>query len=342
MLWMACSHTAFCVPDPAAKARPAGRWIRILGGVALVSAALHTGAWLLATGWIEAESPGFFAAAAASGWTIHTAEQRRAGWPWTATVRLSGVTAHRGGDDVALQWKSDEIDVSLAPGDLAALHVSAHGNQEIGLGPEAGLGWRADRAVLRIPFAGAPWTFESRGMVIDAARPIRVGGVTGQGTPAAMEASATDVRMTPPLPAPFDSGLAMSASVSSAPPFPAATPTAAAAALWRAQGGRARAPSLEVRWGPLHATGSGDGGLDANLQPVGQAILSVEGAPALVDALSQDGVLQPGPASAVRAVLGLLALAAGGGPIRLPVSLADHVVAVAGFPLARLAPVVWP
>ncbi len=112
--------------------------------------------------------------------------------------------------------------------------------------------------------------------------------------------------------------------------------------MWRARGGRVTASSLEVRWGPLHATGSGDGGLDADLQPVGQAVLLIDGAPALVDAISREGVLPPGPASAIRAVLGLLVLAAGAGPIRLPVVLADRIVAVAGFPIARLATVVWP
>jgi hypothetical protein len=239
-----------------------------------------------------------------------------------------------------VRWTAQAVDVTLSPRDLAALHVSVLGDQSIGVGTGVALHCLAASADLRIPFAATPATFEIRALQVDAGRSILASLVTGQVTQSAATLAAVKVTVSPPFPAPFDADLAFTAAVASTPAFPVADPSAATVAAWRSKGGRVTIPGAELRWGPLHATGSGTGELDARLQPAGQAALNVEGAPALLDAAAQEGMLQPGPAAAMRGVLALLALA-GPGPARIPISLGNGTLAVASFPLARLAPVVW-
>ena len=141
--------------------------------------------------------------------------------------------------------------------------------------------------------------------------------------------------------APFDGSASLSLRVVVTQPFPATPTPAQSAALWQRAGGRVEVREFALRLASLAVDGSGEGGLDARLQPEGQATLRVAGAAAVLDAAAAAGLVAAGPASAMRAVLGLLTLAAHGGPVTLPVELADRTVTVARFPLLRLPVLDW-
>ena len=194
-------------------------------------------------------------------------------------------------------------------------------------------------AWLRIPLDGpAPATFELRDFVTQG---FRAGLVNGRATASAFELTAAPVVLDRALAPPFDRGFALTVGASLNPSLhDAATPRETAAA-WQAGGGELTVPRLELQWGPVHMTGSGSAGLDVKLQPRGKATLRIDGAPEVLEAAARAGLVAPGPASAVRAVLGLLALASPGGAISVPVTLENGVLIAAQFPLLRLPQLDW-
>ena len=297
----------------------------------------HGAAWFIVTGQIMAAVPAALGNAPAYGWTIEAGPPARAGWPWAAVVHLPDVTAYSMA--APLRWTAARLDLTVLPQDIGALRVSPVGAQTVQAGGGEPIAVMARQTTLRVPFAqDMPTTLE----VLDLDAPgLRAGRLAATLTPLDAQVTATSVRQSPPLPRPFDGRMTLSARLTLNHPIPFGASAAAAASAWRSAGGEAAVPELDLLWGPLHATGSARIWLDPALQPVAQARVQVAGAAELVDAAVGAGVLAPGPASAVRAVLGLLSLAAKGGPLTLPIDLTDHVLTVARFPLARLPPLDW-
>ena len=125
------------------------------------------------------------------------------------------------------------------------------------------------------------------------------------------------------------------------PPFPVAADPAASAAQWQQAGAAISLPEFTVDWGPLMGSGHATGGLDAEMQPAGHGEVAARGIIELLDAAARAGLLAPSAAQAVRAVLGILTLAAPGTPLRLPLGLANGTIEVAQFPLVRVPRIDW-
>jgi hypothetical protein len=295
----------------------------------------HWAAWRYATGRIMADMPVVLANAAAFGWTIETGPPQRAGWPWAAVVRLP----HGVASTAALRWTTEWIDVAIVPRDPGALQVSPSGAQTIQTPGAAPLPFSARQATLRVPLAGdEPLTLDVRDL--DGGG-IRTGRLEATLAPLDASIAASSIELAQRLPDPFSGGIAVMAHLALTRPVSAGATPAAAAAQWRAAGGEARITEFNLRWGPLEASGNGSLRLDAALQPQAEARVEMTGAGALVDAAAEAGLLAAGPASAARAVLGVLTVAAKGGPLGVPVSLRDRVLTVAQFPLLKLPPMNW-
>jgi hypothetical protein len=106
---------------------------------------------------------------------------------------------------------------------------------------------------------------------------------------------------------------------------------------WRAAGGRLRFEALLLDWGPLEATGRGEGGLDEQRRLQGQLELPIERpAPVLTAIANGSGVDR----DAQRA---LALLAAGytisGDDITLDVEARDGILRLEGLPVRTLPPV---
>jgi hypothetical protein len=319
----------------------------LAAGVLVAIVVLDTVLWWAATRQIEAAAPGVAEMAARAGWLIESGAPTRGGWPFAATVQFPAVKAMRPLGGTTIRWTAPSVAITLRPWAPRVLLVAATGTQTFSLGEAAPLAVQAGVAEVRVPLAGGPSVFAFRDVAIgpENGRPghdgVRVAHLTGEVEALAAGFTADGVAISPALQPPFDGPLAVSGGLHLTSGFPdAATPQASALA-WREAGGRAEVPAMTLRWGPLVIAGSAQGGLDAQLQPQGQMRLQVTGAAQVLDAAGRAGLLAPGPAAAARAVLSLLALAAHGGPVPIPISLADRTLTVGQFPLLRLPLLDW-
>ena len=342
MAWFCGRRAARCVfgltiQQPLTRGHT--RWALSLGGLIGVVLLVHGAAWWIIGGRLIDGIHAFTATAASEGWRIDSGTPERSGWPWAATVRLPDVVARRNLGGAVLEWAAERVLVRISPADPGAIQVVASGNQAVGFGPMQRLPLRAAASSLRVPLASAgPTTFELRDVVLGS---LRAGLVNGQVAPLAFGVTASPVILAPALAPPFDKGFALTLGLVLSRPLHGAASPRDTAAAWQAEEGRVTIPSLELTWGPVHLTCSGFGGLDARLQPFGHATLNVQGGPEVLAAAARAGLLAPGPASAVRAVLGLLVLAAPGGVVNVPITLQDRTLTAAQFPLARLPPLTW-
>jgi hypothetical protein len=106
---------------------------------------------------------------------------------------------------------------------------------------------------------------------------------------------------------------------------------------WREGGGRMRFEAIELDWGPLHTTGTGEGGLDAQRRLDGRLVLPVDRPAPVLTAIAN------GPRIDNDARRALSLLAAGyvvtGNDITLDIGAHDGVLRIEGLPVRPLPPV---
>jgi hypothetical protein len=120
---------------------------------------------------------------------------------------------------------------------------------------------------------------------------------------------------------------------------------AVAAAAWRDGGGLIELRQFDLHWGALAASATGEGRLNAALQPEARAELVLTNPQAALNSLADAGVIPADAAKAAGAVLQLLSMSshAQGAPnsVTLPLRLKDGTATVARIPLARVAKLKW-
>lgn len=330
--------------EPAQRRGRAGRRAAAGAAVALaVLAAADTAAWWVVTGRMQAALPGAVAAAEGDGWRIEATGTERAGWPFRAVLRLSGVTAERSLGTVRLRWTAEAVDLVLEPLAPATLAVLPRGGQTLVLGNGPPVRMRADRMAVLVPLAGGAVDAQATGLALHAAdgRSLAVARLDARLDGTAAVASAQGVLPAPAMAPPFDGPATLSVRVLASVPFPTAISPAASALAWQRAGGRLLVPDFSLHLASLSLEGSAEGGLDAALQPDARATLRVQGAGAVLDAAARAGLVASGPATAARAVLELLSAASRGVPVSVPVLLQDRVLNVARFPLLRVPALDW-
>ncbi len=106
---------------------------------------------------------------------------------------------------------------------------------------------------------------------------------------------------------------------------------------WRDGGGRMRFEALELNWGPLQTTGTGEGGLDEQRRLDGRLVLPVDRPAPVLTAIAN------GPRIDSDARRALSLLAAGyvvtGNDITLDIGAHDGVLRIEGLPVRPLPPV---
>lgn len=300
---------------------------------------VHGVAWFIVAGRIEAGVQGFAAVASTYGWTVEAPAGIRTGWPLAAAIRLPEVVALRPLGATQVRCRFTDVVVSVGLGSPRSVRIRFQGPASVAFGTAAPVALLADEAVLSVPLAGdAPVGFIAAGLRVDR---VRAGTIAVQATPLALTLTADGVVTDPPLAAPFAGAAQLHLRAVTSLPFPARDSPAQSAAAWQAASGTVAVPEFALDWGELHAEGSATGSLDRQLQPQATGSVRMRGATAVLDAGAQAGLVAPGPASAIRAVLQLMTLGAGGGPITLPVALRDRVLTVGSFPVSRLPPLSW-
>ena len=309
-----------------------------------LSAGLHGAVWFIVSGQVARAAPAFAAEAAMSGWTISMGPVRRAGWPWAAAAEVSDVVVTRRVAEVPVRWSAERVTLAISPREPRVLRAEPGGVQRVQAGGAPPFAVLAEQATLRVPLTDdgqAMLRLSSVSASTDAGEGVRIAGLEMRFGAGAIVGTATGIMLMPPLPSPFDGAATASLRMVSDTPFPVTPNDAEAAAEWRKAGGMVAVREIELALGPLRVSGTGSGGLDADLQPRFAARIEAQGATDVLDAALRAGLVQPGPARAARAVLGLLTMAVRGGPVILPVTLENRVLTVAQFPLARVPSIGW-
>ncbi len=112
-------------------------------------------------------------------------------------------------------------------------------------------------------------------------------------------------------------------------------------AAWRDAGGRLALHQLNVAWGKLDAQTSAIIALDGKLQPEGTGTIAAAGIPETLDVLVGAGMIPPGPARSIKAVL-LFTARSPDGRLTLPLALKDRMLSIARFPLVQIPELHWP
>jgi hypothetical protein len=339
---------------------PPRRWLLASALLAALLLGVDTLAWYWAEQRLRAGVAAWAETAQVRGWSAHWSEPESGGWPFAATLtlpdtRLSGGEAALPG---GLDWQPGRLTLRVGfmhPRTLAVI-AGREGRLRMAALPALHYTDRALYARLRLdtPAAGADIVANKlhlgqAGAPQGAVTVRRASLHIDPGPQPRLTLTASTLALPPP-PAgqswplgdaitQLDADATLSGAVPSTGGF------AARAASWRDSGGSLAVSRLGLAWGDFTVASSARIGLDAQLQPVAAVTARMSGYDAAVDALRDGGMMAAGPATAIKAVLGLMAQISpeGGAPVvELPLTVQDGLLTAGRIPLARLPTLRWP
>jgi hypothetical protein len=128
-------------------------------------------------------------------------------------------------------------------------------------------------------------------------------------------------------------------------PLPTEGNAQANAMAWRDAGGSVVVRNFALVWGPLDLSANATLTLNDQLQPTGNGYIHAVGYAETLDACAAKGLISNSAATAVKAVLSLLASypTDGSAPsVSVPLTLRDDTLSMRQVPLIRLPAVQWP
>jgi hypothetical protein len=357
--------------------RRSNRWrpthlsvLLLVVALAAVSIA-HTLLWRSAEQELEAGFAAWIADRRAEGWSVSAGPLTHGGWPLSARLTVPDLSMIDGKEDIpqGIAWKADRLVLNVALLQPRLLVIAPQRMQRLHLGNEAEIRFMADKfdAVIQLDRDVPPHTIDV------AATNLRVGLPASEG-PASdlMVAGLTlraEMRPTAPRgeavlaatltaldialpPAPHEMAWALGPRIASLivdaalnGPLPQGPGLKARANVWRDRGGTLQLHRIALAWGPLGLAGHATLALDESLQPMGTSTLRLVGESETLDALAAAHVLAPHVATAVKAILSLMAKApedSGTAGVEVPLTLQNHTLAMGRIPLARTPELVWP
>lgn len=308
-----------------------------LSGI-VVALMVHGLAWAYATDRLRTGYLAELDGLRQQGWRIASEQPQRAGWPTAAALQLGPLTFDGTPAGTPLVWSAEGARLELDVRHPAILRIVPAGLQRIRIGqaPEFTLA----AAAMEVQADGK--ALQAAGQDLLLALPggnARIGAVKARIAGLAVQAALTAVRLPDPR-LPSIERMTLDAVLTQ--PVPAAADPAQQAAQWRDHGGAVEVRSLGAEAGELVIQASGTARLDAGLQPALDGMANLRGYRPALDAMVRAGAIPASAALAANAVLGLLSGHGGQAGAAVPVRLADGVLSLAGFPLARLPAVEWP
>ncbi len=310
----------------------------VLIAVILVGTAL----WAAACARLDRQAR---AAIAASGWTLQSGATRWSGWPAAAEVTLPDTVLRSGPDIIPpLTWTAPRAVLRLSAWRPTVLTAAASGVQTLAIGVAPPVPFQAKSLAAAIDLtARDPVRIAASSLEVSAPNgPVTIDAATLLLVPDALSADLAGLTLPghagQPIAPPIDR-LHVDGQVT--PPIEPQPTAAETAQRWRDARGRLDLTAVSLRWGPLDATAHGTLTLDQALQPAVTAQVTATGLAAVIDQFAQTGAVTRSSATAAQAMLAILSAPSGGGPVTLPVTLQDGVVAIARIPLLRLAPLAW-
>lgn len=332
--------------------------------ILVLLAGVYTAWWYVLASRVDSGFAAWAAARRAEGWTVEVGSRHLGGWPLAARLDLSDVRLRGGAPSVpvAFTWDAAGLGLQVAPFDPITLVILARGEQRIALrgGRALALSGGTLRAMVPLDRPGPPWIVDVEAAGLHAGPPEGAAASIGTMTAHAMLApeasaaatalavtlSAARIELPPGQSWPLGERIeSVDADLALTGPVPPPGAPAARAETWRVAGGQAMLRSGTLRWGPLDATATGTGGLDARLQPLAEGTARVTGWARTLDVLAAHHVISDHAALTAKAVVSLLAeTPPGGGPSVLTVPFAAHdgIVSARQIPLLRLPVLAWP
>lgn len=106
---------------------------------------------------------------------------------------------------------------------------------------------------------------------------------------------------------------------------------------WREAGGKLRFEAIELNWGPLETTGTGEGGLDDERRIMGRMVLPVERPAPVLTAIANGPDVNTNARRALNLLAGSYLIS--GDELTLDIGARDGVLRIEGLPVRRLPPV---
>ncbi len=311
--------------------------LRLAFIAALTALVIHGLAWAYVTDRLRTEYLARLDGLRLQGWRITSEQPRLAGWPMAAALQLGPLAIDGTPAGVPLAWSAEAVELQLRIRHPATLRLVPAGLQRIRLGqvPEFTL----TAAAMEVQEDGDLQVTGQDLVLALSGGDVRVGTIQARAAGLTIQAALTAVQLPDPRLQPMDRAT-LDAVLTQ--PIPAAADPVRQAARWRDEGGTVEVRAFHAQAGELAIQASGMARLDGRLQPALEGTAILRGYRPTLDALVEAGAMPASAALAANAVLGLLSSRGGQAGAAVPVRLADGVLSLAGFPLARLPAVEWP
>lgn len=269
-------------------------------------------------------------------WHVVLGPAERTGWPRRAGLAIGPTSIASDG----LSWRAERVTADTAlhwPGMSAGPTSLRPKGQWVRFGSGAGRAIVARDLTIEVTGDGVDLQgtdFELPGIFEIQALRLRFG-------PGVLTMGALHLRLSGAAgaPGPVINTLALDAVLRPLVALPGNLQTTAAA--WHAVGGVMTLSEFTLTAGNARASGKARIWLDTGLQPKLDGVVHVTGYATGLDDLVTAGLLKLQTAVAAKAVLGLLAAPSVDGGTDIPVQIADGILTVAQFPLARLPILEW-
>ncbi|MFL5334304.1 MAG: DUF2125 domain-containing protein [Geminicoccaceae bacterium] len=351
-------------------------WRLWLPGLAiLLLFAAHTVYWRYAVHRLRSGLSSWTEQRRAEGWVVSSGPAVVGGWPWAAAISLPNVSL-KGGDPAipgGLTWSAERALLRVALLRPRQFVLSAEGMEHLGLASGPEIVFAADRLTAELPLlADVPMHAAeilgrnlrialspaegTAGRAADLTQGLTLGLVQAQwearpaalpGEPAlSLHLTSEAISLPPGERWPLGrriSSLSLEGAVQGPVPNMASS-LAQRAAAWRDGGGTLAIEHLSLGWGPLGLSARATLALDDQLQPMGTGSARLVGYAETLAALAENGLISAHTATAVRALLALIAKVpeeGGQAEVEVPLTLQDRTLSIRQIPLERLPAWVW-
>ncbi len=337
------------------------RWLRRIAtlgaGLLACLTIADTALWFRCQHLLDRRLDAFERAATGAGWSLHAQAGRRGGWPFDATLVLRGphLDGAAGLWPDGIGWSGDAVELSLSPLHPGLLHVAFTGTQTLHAGA---LRLRVWAAALALRGAGDRFVLDADALHLarDGAGPddiLQVAGAVAElhwrpDRPGGTDLAVTAHSLALPLPFGEVSGrivqrARLTLALDGGLPAPGLD-WPGTLASWRAGGGSLRLEEASLDWGPDRDDAGA--ALSGRIVPgdgdrlAGDFTLDLTRADRVLATLQRGGAISAGQATAIQAVIGLIAAGErrlGPQPqTHLPLTLRRGVLRLGEIPLLAL------
>ena len=340
-------------------------WVMIVAVPVLLLAA-EAVYWRIATQQLRSGYQAWVAEQVADGWGVESGPLSMGGWPGSAVVTVPNLSLRHAGPTIPgdVNLASSGVGLSVSLLDPSTLGLALNGPVHVrvaGLPDVIVSGERTEASVplrgtspqsgtlhvrrLRLDPASGAWRLTVG--LLNARAEMVTAAAGAQTQPAAQFAVSSEAIALPAVVKwPLGSNISsLSAEGTMHGPLPGRQDITRWAEAWRHGGGSLEISHLAMGWGPLGLTSSATLALDDQLQPMGSGNGRIVGYAETLDKLAAAGMLTKSAATAVKAVLSLMAATRDTdepSSVDVPLTLQYRTLSMRQVPLLRLPEVDWP